>query len=234
MTQRPSPPSSNDATSEQADAHDSRPSATPPVAERRTHSSTNHGVSIEDPWHWLRDPGYPQVEDVDVLEYLKAENEYFEASMRPHRELVEAIFEEIKGRQQPDLSSVPWRRGDWYYQWSFQDGSQYRVWQRWPASGPERERGPTADALTILDEPELAKDLEYFRLGSASVSNGGSLLAYSTDVDGVGTIPDGGQGPGDRGAARGRIREPWASRSGPWTTHPFSTPWWMRTGGHGR
>ena len=184
MTQRPSPPSSNDATSEQADAHDRRPSATPPVAERRTHSSTNHGVSIEDPWHWLRDPGYPQVEDVDVLEYLKAENEYFEASMEPHRELVEAIFEEIKGRQQPDLSSVPWRRGDWYYQWSFQDGSQYRVWQRWPASGPDAREGPTADAVNILDEPELAKDLEYFRLGSASVSNGGSLLAYSTDVDG--------------------------------------------------
>ena len=51
-----------------------------------------------------------------MLAYLKAENEYFEAAMTPHRELIDTIFEEIKARQQPDLSSVPWKRGDWHYQ----------------------------------------------------------------------------------------------------------------------
>ena len=120
---------------------------TPPVAEQRPHSVTHHGVTLEDPWHWLRDPGYPTVEDPDILAYLNAENTYFEAAMEPHRGLVETIFEEIKGRQQPDLSSVPWRRGDWYYQWSFPiseegQGSQYRVWQRWPANTPEARNAP--------------------------------------------------------------------------------------------
>ena len=157
---------------------------TPPVAEKRTYSLSHHGVTIEDPWHWLRDPNYPTVDDTDILAYLTAENEYFQASMSPHKQLVDTIFEEIKSRQQPDLSSVPWRRGDWYYQWSFQEGSQYRVWQRWPADVPEAREGPTADANTILDEPDLAKDREYFRLGSISVSNDGSLLAFSTDTDG--------------------------------------------------
>ena len=157
---------------------------TPPVAGQRPHGITHHGVTLEDPWHWLRDPGYPTVEDPGVLEYLNAENGYFEAAMAPHRGLVETIFEEIKGRQQPDLSSVPWRKGDWYYQWSYQEGSQYRVWQRWPTDGPDAREGPGEDAQTILDEPGLARDLEYFRLGSASVSNGGSLLAYSTDTNG--------------------------------------------------
>ena len=162
---------------------------TPPVAEQRPHSVTHHGVTLEDPWHWLRDPGYPTVEDPDILAYLNAENRYFEAAMEPHRGLVETIFEEIKGRQQPDLSSVPWRRGGWYYQWSFPiseegQGSQYRVWQRWPADTLEARNAPTAEAQTILDEPELAKDVEYFRLGSASVSNGGRLLAYSADTSG--------------------------------------------------
>ena len=157
---------------------------TPPVASQRQHSFTHHGVTIEDPWHWLRDPGYPTVNDADVLAYLVAENEYFEAEMSPHKELIDTIFEEIKARQQPDLSSVPWKRGDWYYQWSYQEGSQYRVWLRWPAGGPNAREIATADAHTILDEPALAKDYEYFRLGSMSVSNGGSLLAYSTDTDG--------------------------------------------------
>ena len=104
------------------------PSPLPPVADQRPHSVTHHGVTIDDPWHWLRDPGYPNVQDAEILAYLTAENDFFEASMAPHQALIDTIFEEIKARQQPDLSSVPWRRGDWYYQWSFQEGSQYRLW----------------------------------------------------------------------------------------------------------
>ena len=156
----------------------------PPVAGHRTHSVTYHGVTIEDPWYWLRDPKYPTVEDADVLAYLAAENEYFEAWLSPHQELTNTIFEEIKARQQPDLSSVPWNRGGWYYQWSYQEGSQYRVWRRWLDDGPNAREAPPADAQTILDEPALAEGAEYFRLGSFSVSNCGSLLAYSADTDG--------------------------------------------------
>ena len=83
----------------------------PPVAGQRPHSVTHHGVTLEDPWQWLRDPGYPAVEDPEVLAYLNAENDYFDAMMTPHQALIDVIFEEIKARQQPDLSSVPWRRG---------------------------------------------------------------------------------------------------------------------------
>ena len=184
MTHPSNSASSNDASADCTVAADGNRVPTPPVAGQRPHSAVHHGVTIEDPWHWLRDPGYPAVEDADVLAYLRAENEYFEAAMEPHRELVDTIFEEIKGRQQADLSSVPWRRGNWYYQWSFQEGSQYRVWQRLPATGPDAKDKPTAEQETILDEPELAKEFEYFRLGSASVSNNGSLLAYSIDTDG--------------------------------------------------
>ena len=156
----------------------------PPTAEQRPYSFTRHGITIEDPWHWLRDPKYPAVDDPDVLAYLRAENDYFDAIMSPHKQLTDTIFEEIKGREQPDRSSVPWKSDDWYYQWRFEEGSQYRVWLRWPVDSPNAREAPTADAQTILDEPELAKDREYFRLGSLSVSNGGSLLAYSTDTDG--------------------------------------------------
>ena len=156
----------------------------PPVAGERPHRFTRHGLTIEDPWHWLRDAGYPTVEDPDVLAYLAAENDYFDTRMSPHKELTDAIFEEIKARQQPDLSSVPWKRDDWYYQWRYEEGGQYREWLRWPADGPDAREAPTPDAQTILDEPALAKDLDYFSLGSVSVSNDGSLLAYSTDTDG--------------------------------------------------
>ncbi len=180
MTHPPSQSSEGDATPGASDA----PVSSPPVAGQRPHSVIHHGVTIEDPWHWLRDPQYPAVEDADVLAYLAAENEYFEAVMSAHRELTDTIFEEIKARQQPDLSSVPWKRGAWLYQWSYQEGSQYRVWRRWKDDGPGVKEAPGEDCQTILDEPALAEGSEYFRLGSFSVSNGGSCLAYSVDTDG--------------------------------------------------
>ena len=154
------------------------------MADQRPHTYTHHGITIEDLWHWLRDKGYPTVDDADVLAYLVAENEYFQEMMSPYQELTDTIFREIKAREQPDLSSVPWKRGNWYYQWSYQEGSQYRVWRRWAVGGSDTQEAPPAKVQTILDEPALAKDCEYFRLGSASVSNDGSLLAYSTDTDG--------------------------------------------------
>ena len=140
---------------------------------------------MEDPWHWLEDEDYPTVDDEDVLAYLEAENDYFDATMAPYQDLIDAIFEEIEGRQPEELTSLPRRRGGWYYQWRYGEGSEYRQWLRWPASDPNAREGPTDNVQVFLDEPELAKDLEYFRLGSLSVSNNGSLLAYSTDTNGA-------------------------------------------------
>ena len=91
----------------------------PPVADRRPHSYSHHGVTIEDPYHWLKDPGYPQVDDPHVLAYLEAENAYFESMMAPRGELVDTLFEEIKARQKPDDSGVPFKDGDWHYQVAF-------------------------------------------------------------------------------------------------------------------
>ncbi len=163
---------------------DAKPLPEPPTADRRPHSATHHGITVEDPYHWLKDDSYPTVDDADVLAYLEAENRYFEAAMAPHRALVETLFEEIKARQQADEASVPVREGAWFYQWRYEEGGQYRIWSRWPADGPDARLAPTADAETILDEPALANGLEYFRLGALAVSNAGQLMAYSTDTNG--------------------------------------------------
>ena len=157
---------------------------TPPVAEVRPHSYTMHGHTVHDPYRWLKDDSYPTVDDVDVLAYLKAENAYFEAAMAPRQALVDALFEEIKGRQKPDDASVPVKEGDYYYQSRFEEGGQYRIWSRWRADGHNAGEGPTADAQVILDEPALAAEHDYFRLGALSVSHNGRLLAYSTDTSG--------------------------------------------------
>ena len=129
----------------------------PPRAEQRPHSYTRHGFTIEDPWAWIRDPGYPDVQDKNVLAYLKAENDYFEAAMAPHKALTDQLFEEMKGRIKEDDSSVPIKDGDWLYWWAFKAGTQYRDWYRKPAAG--------GDDTLIYSENAEAEGKEYYRLG---------------------------------------------------------------------
>jgi oligopeptidase B len=147
-----------------------------PVAATRPHSFEAHGVTIEDPWAWLKDENYPDVEDKDVLAYLEAENAYFAAAMAPHQPLVDRLYEEMKGRIKEDDSSVPQKDGDWLYWTAYETGGQYRKWWRRPVAG-----GP--DEL-LLDEPALAAGKEYFRLGAFAVSNDATKLAYAIDDNG--------------------------------------------------
>jgi oligopeptidase B len=150
---------------------------TPPVADRRPHRFTTHGITIEDPYAWLKDPNYPEVTDPDVLAYLAAENAYFESVMAPHQPLVDRLYEEMKARIKEDESSVPQKDGDWLYWTAYETGGQYRKWWRKPVAG-----GP--DEL-LLDEPALAEGKEYFRLGAFAVSNDGRHLAYAIDDSGA-------------------------------------------------
>jgi oligopeptidase B len=150
--------------------------STPPSAARRPHSFTRHGITVEDSWAWLRDPGYPDVKDKDVLAYLDEENGFFESAMQPHKALTDGLFAEMKGRIKEDDSSVPQKDGDYVYWRAFEIGAQYRKWYRRPVAGGE-------DQL-ILDEPALAEGHEYFRLGALSVSPDGRYLAYAIDNNG--------------------------------------------------
>ena len=154
----------------------SRDLPAPPSAEQRPYTYEVHGETIDDPWAWLRDPKYPQVGDEDVLGYLKAENAYFDAAMKPHEQLVEQLFQEMKGRLKEDESSVPVRDGGWLYWWAFTPGAQYRTWYRKSVEGGEEQ--------ILFDEPGAAEGKDYFRLGALEVSPDGRLAAILVDDNG--------------------------------------------------
>ena len=149
---------------------------TPPVAAKKPHAVTHHGVTIDDPYSWLRDPGYPEVSDKEVLDHLAAENAWFESRMAPQREVIDALFKEMRARIKEADKSVPQKDGDYLYWIEFEEGAEYKKWWRRPVSGGE-------DQL-ILDEVALAEGKEYFRLGALSVSQDGRLLAWSVDDNG--------------------------------------------------
>ena len=149
---------------------------TPPVAAKKPHAVTHHGVTIDDPYSWLRDPGYPEVSDKEVLDHLAAENAWFESRMAPQREVIDALFKEMRARIKEADKSVPQKDGDYLYWIEFEEGAEYKKWWRRPVAGGE-------DQL-ILDEVALAEGKEYFRLGALSVSQDGRLLAWSVDDNG--------------------------------------------------
>ena len=149
----------------------------PPVAKKSRHSFSHHGKTVHDDYAWLKDPNYPQVEDPEILDYLKQENKFFEDSMKPHERLIDTLFNEIKARQPEEDSSVPFEENGFVYQWRFHDKEEYRTWYRAPASDPY-------DWSILLDERTLAANSEYFTLGGISVSGDGKKIAYSVDLDG--------------------------------------------------
>jgi len=150
--------------------------ARPPVAVRKPSTVTHHGITVADDYAWLRDPGYPEVTDKEVLAHLAAENAWFEARMAPHQGAIDALFKEMRARIKEADKSVPQKDGDYLYWIEFEEGAEYKKWWRKPVAG-----GP--DEL-ILDEPALAEGKEYFRLGAISTSKDGRLLAYSVDDNG--------------------------------------------------
>ncbi|WP_082745551.1 S9 family peptidase [Erythrobacter sp. CCH5-A1] len=148
----------------------------PPVAAKKPHTYTVHGITVEDPYDWLYDKSYPTVDDAEVLDHLKAENAYFEAKMEGQKALTEALFAEMRARIKEDDSTVPQKDGDYLYWSEFEEGAQYRKHYRKAVAGGEPE--------LLIDENALAEGQEYFRLGAASISQNGRYLAYATDTNG--------------------------------------------------
>lgn len=147
-----------------------------PIAQVKDHSYTYHGITVADPWSWLKDPAYPDVTDKDVLSYLKEENSYFQDVMKPYSALKDKLFQEIKGRMKEDDSSVPWKKGGYIYRWYFEKGAEYRTWTRRTLQDNEE--------TILIDEAMEAREHDFYRLGDLSVSPCGDKMAWSVDTDG--------------------------------------------------
>lgn len=158
----------------------SRPLA--PIAELQSHTSTYHGVTLDDPYNWMRDEKWqevmtnPEVLNSDIRAYLEAENEYAEAILADTKPIQQELFEELKGRIKQDDSSVPQPDGDWSYYVSYvQDGEQPLYC---------RKNNSTNEEQILLDGNKLSEGKSYFQFGGISHSNDHKYVAWSVDEKG--------------------------------------------------
>src|SRR6201995_1575802 len=139
---------------------DQKSSLTPPVAPRRPHSVTTHGITIVDDYAWLKDENWqdvlrdPSILDAEIRKYLEAENAYTEGLLGSTAGLQKRLVKEMRARIKEDDSSVPSKDGPYAYLSKFREGGQHQMYGRTPRGGGEAE--------IVLDGDELAASHEYF------------------------------------------------------------------------
>ncbi len=146
--------------------------AKPPVAKVVPYKTELHGDTLIDHYYWLREKKNPE-----VLAYLKAENEYTAAVMKPTEAFQERLYKEMLGRiKQSDVTVPAFENGFWYYTRT-EEGKQYAIHCRRKGSMDSPEE-------IFLDGNEIAAGKKFFGLGAVHVSDDGTLVAYVADFSG--------------------------------------------------
>jgi oligopeptidase B len=148
-----------------------RPSV-PPLARRAPVVTEVHGQRRVDDYQWLRNKGSRAVNA-----YLRSENAYTAAMMKPSQRMQETLYREMLARIKETDVEVPYREGEYFYYSRTRKGSQYRIFCR-------RHGSVDAPEQIILDVNQAAKGHKFYSLGAFDVSPDGNLLAFSSDTTG--------------------------------------------------
>ena len=96
-----------------------------PIAPKRPKKLSIHEDIRIDDYYWLN-----QREDPEVLEYLKAENEYKEKTLAHLKDFRQTLFAEMKGRIKEEDQSVPYKNNGYYYLIRYEKGGEYPIYAR--------------------------------------------------------------------------------------------------------
>ena len=131
-----------------------------------------------DPYAWLQNR-----DSDEVLDYLKAENDYQTRQLADQAPLREALFQEIKARiLETDLSlPSPW--GPYLYYTRTTEGDEYARHYRCPRPADNSNAVDESREELLLDPNVLAAG-GFFSLGAFSISPDHQRLAYSLDTSG--------------------------------------------------
>ena len=154
-----------------------------PLAEKKPVTHDRFGQSWTDDYAWMKDDNWqavmsdPSLLDKGIRQHLEAENAFTNSVLSKSSDLKDAIFEEMKGRLEPNARSTPLPDGPFNYFHFYREGDQHGVYARAPIAG--------GDDQVMLDADALAKMKKgFFDLGTVSHSHDHAWLAYSVDRQG--------------------------------------------------
>jgi len=152
------------------DTNMSKKEIVPPIAERIPKEMEIHGDIRVDDYYWLNERENPK-----VIDYLNAENDYYEYITAHTKQFQEDLFEEMKARIKEDDESVPYKKNGYYYITKYETGKQYPVYTRKKASLDAEEK-------IMIDVNELAKGHDYYALTGLNVNQLNTVAAFGVDT----------------------------------------------------
>ena len=149
-----------------------------PLAKLREEITYHFSEKKIDHYSWLRDRKYPEINDENILNYLKLENDYANKILSQYSFLIQNLYEEMKKQIINNDRTVAIKIGDYYYYSYIKKDMDYWVHCRSYQSleGGEEE--------VIIDENQLSKSEKYFSVGSVKISPSHDLVAYTVDYSG--------------------------------------------------
>jgi oligopeptidase B len=166
----------------------------PPRPEKIPHEVTLHGISRQDPYHWLRDDNWQQVmRQPELLEariraHLELENAHTDALMAPTEALQEELFSELKARIKEDESSVPAKDGPFLYYTRYELGAQHPRYCRCPAAplppfGGQKAADRSKEQV-LFDADAASRGHAYFSARGVEHTRDHRRLALAVDTSG--------------------------------------------------
>jgi oligopeptidase B len=131
-----------------------------------------YGKKRIDDYYWLNNRA-----DSAVIEHLRAENTYTEATLKHTEGLQKTIYDELVARIDQRYESLPTKVNGYWYNIRFEEGKQYPLYCR-------RKGDPAAAEEVYLNVPQMASGHQIFMVRGFSVSPGNSLIAYGIDTTG--------------------------------------------------
>ena len=145
---------------------------TAPIAEKIEKKLEIHGDVRIDNYYWLNDKENPK-----VINYLTAENAYYDAKTAHTKQFQDDLFEEMKARIKEDDESVPYKKNNYFYITRYKLGNQYPIYTR------KKETLEAVEEI-LFDVNILAKDYKYYKLTGLSVSPNNKFVAFGIDTIG--------------------------------------------------
>ncbi|WP_121966907.1 S9 family peptidase [Myroides sp. N17-2] len=141
-----------------------------PIAKVKPHELTAHNHTRIDNYFWLNDR-----EDQEVIDYLNAENAFYQAETAHTKAFQVDLYEEMKSRIKEDDSSLPYFYNGYYYITRFEKGKDYPIICR-------KKGSLEADEEIMFDCNVMAEGHTYFHLRGVNVSEDNQWVAYGTDT----------------------------------------------------
>lgn len=145
-----------------------------PIADKKQHLRNIHGDKVNDPYYWMIDFFKKGRDSTQVVEYLTAENSYWEGMMKDTEPFREKLFQEMKARIKEKDESVPVFRKGYYYYTRTETGKQYFKYCR-------KKENLSAPEEIILDVDQLAEGHAYYSASGFSISPDNSKMIYGVD-----------------------------------------------------